>query len=189
MVEKEMTTEHRIMLQSGATFDLADPETSEINVEDIAHGLAHTCRFAGQCRAFYSVAEHSVLVSQIVPQAELAALFHDAAEAFVGDVSRPLKQLLPEYTKIEKRIERAIFQQFGIEWPPPPDVKAADHSVMAAEQAILMPPGTNEWLRAANISPANVDIRCLDPMAARSLFLDRFSKLMRERKELRQFSV
>lgn len=182
MVAKGTITEHRIMLQSGTIFDLANPKTSEIKVEDIAHGLAHTCRFAGQCKAFYSVAEHSVLVSQIVPQAGLAALLHDAAEAFVGDMSRPLKQLLPEYTKIEKNIERVIFQRFGIEWPAPPDMKAADYSVMAAEQVVLMPSGTNEWLSAANISPAKVDIRCLDPRSAKSLFLDRFAELMRGRK-------
>ena len=165
------------MLHSGGIFDLANPGASEIKVEDIAHGLAHTCRFAGQCKAFYSVAEHSVLVSQIVPQAELAALFHDAAEAFVGDMSRPLKQLLPEYTKIEKDIERAIFQRFGIEWPSPADVKTADYSVMAAEQATLMPAGTNEWLRSANILPAKVEIRCLDPKAAKALFLERYAEL------------
>jgi len=168
------------MLQSGSIFDLANPETSEIKVEDIAHGLAHTCRFAGQCKGFYSVAEHSVLVSQIVPQVALAALFHDAAEAFVGDMSRPLKQLLPDYTKVEKKIERAIFHRFRIEWPAPPEVKHADYSVMAAEQAMLMPPGTNEWLRAANITPARVEIRCLAPKAAKALFLGRYAELTHE---------
>jgi hypothetical protein len=165
------------MLHSGCIFDLANPEASEIAVEDIAHGLAHTCRFAGQCDAFYSVAEHSVLVSQIVPQAGLAALFHDAAEAFIGDMSRPLKQLLPEYTKIEKQIERAIFHRFGIDWPAPADVKTADYRVMAAEQVRLMPAGTNEWLHAASILPAKVEIRCLDPNAAKTFFLDRYAEL------------
>lgn len=167
------------MLQSGAIFDLTDPDASKITAEDIAHGLAHTCRFAGQCKAFYSVAEHSVLVSLVAPHTGLAALFHDAAEAFVGDLSRPLKQLLPEYTKIEKSIERAIFQRFKIAWPPSPEVKTADFSVMAAEQLILMPPGTNEWLSAANILPANISIRCLEPTAAKLLFLDRLEELMR----------
>jgi uncharacterized protein len=176
-------TKHRIMLQSGSIFDLKEPETSEINIEDIAHGLAHTCRFAGQCKAFYSVAEHSVLVSKVVPEAGLAALLHDAAEAFVGDMTRPLKQLLPEFAKIEKKIERAIFQRFEIEWPPPSSIKAADYSVMAAEQVTLMPPGTNEWLSAANISPANVVIRYLDPKAAKTLFLDRYAELLRARRK------
>ncbi len=170
-------TDCRIMLQSGCLFDLADPEASEIKVEDIAHGLAHTCRYAGQCDGFYSVAEHSVLVSQTVPHAKLAALFHDAAEAFVGDMSRPLKQLLPEYIKIEKRIERAIFQRLGIGWPVPAEVKTADYNVMAAEQLILMPAGTNEWLRDANILPAKVDIQRLDPKKAKAMFLQSYAEL------------
>jgi uncharacterized protein len=182
MPRKGETTDHRIMLHSGSIFDLANPEASEIKVEDIAHGLAHTCRFAGQCKAFYSVAEHSVLVSQIVLQAGLAALFHDAAEAFVGDMSRPLKQLLPEYNKIEKRIERTIFHRFGIEWPAPAEVKTADYSVMAAEQRALMPPGTNEWLSAASILPAHVEIRCLHPQAAKAVFLDRYAEFMHARR-------
>lgn len=183
MAGKSKATEHHIMLQSGSIFDLKEPETNEIKIEDIAHGLAHTCRFGGQCKAYYSVAEHSVLVSQVVPEAGLAALFHDAAEAFVGDMTTPLKHLLPEFARIEERIERAIFEQFEIEWPPPPSVKSADYSVMAAEQVTLMPPDTNEWLNAANISPANVEIRYLDPMTARTLFMDRYAELLRARQK------
>src|SRR2546423_12384970 len=106
MLQQSITTDHRIMLHSGRLFDLANPEVSEITVEDIAHGLAHTCRYAGQCDGFYSVAEHSVLVSQTVTHSKLAALFHDAAEAFIGDMSAPLKQLLPAYREIELKIQR-----------------------------------------------------------------------------------
>ncbi len=172
-------TDHRIMLQSGRLFDLANPDANEIEIDDIAHGLAHTCRFAGQCKGFYSVAEHSVLVSNVVKHAKLAALFHDAAEAFIGDMSKPLKLLLPQYAKIEKAIERSIFQRFGIEWPAPAEVKAADYSVMAAEQRIMMPVGTNEWLIDANVRPADVDINRLNPSDAKKLFLDRYAELLR----------
>jgi len=166
------------MLQSGRRFDLANPDASEIEVEDIAHGLAHTCRYAGQCDGFFSVAEHSVLVSRVVVCSKMAALFHDAAEAFIGDMSGPLKQLLPQYKLIETKIERAIFQHLGIDWPPPPEVKRADYSVMAAEQLVLMPAGTNEWLRHANVMPANVEIRQLDPAKAKVFFLERYAELM-----------
>jgi hypothetical protein len=168
------------MLQSGRLFDLVNPEQNEITVEDIAHGLAQTCRFAGQCNAFFSVAEHSVLVSQVVRRSKLAALFHDAAEAFVGDMSGPLKRLVPEYKAIEKRIERAIFLRLGIEWPPPPEVKRADHSVMAAEQEVLMPPGTNEWLRHADVIAAPVRIQGLEPAMAKAFFLKRYAVLKDE---------
>lgn len=171
---RDVPTDHRIMLQSGRLFDLSDPESSPIDVGDIAHGLAHTCRYAGQCKCFYSVAEHSVLVSENVPTATLAALFHDAAEAYVGDMSRPLKQLLPEYAKIEKKISQAIFASLGIDWPPPPEVKAADYAVMAAEQAVLMPEGTNEWLHQTDIVPAKVEIRRLTPEEAKDFFMRRY---------------
>src|SRR5262249_49194976 len=121
--------------------------------------------------------EHSVLVSQIVLHSKLAALFHDAAEAFIGDMSAPLKQLLPAYRTIEKKIERAIFERLGIEWPIPIEVKHADYSVMAAEQLVLMPAGTNEWLHEMSVVPAAVEIRRLDPARAKALFLERYAEL------------
>lgn len=92
-----------LMLASGNRFDLLDPEASEFDIFDIAHGLANVCRYAGQCRSFYSVAEHSILVSEIVPSFAFEALMHDAAEAFIGDITRPLKALLPEYRESNKR--------------------------------------------------------------------------------------
>jgi hypothetical protein len=168
---------HRIMLHSGRQLDFSCPETSEFTVADIAHGLAHTCRYAGQCDGFYSVAEHSVLVSHVVPHSKLAALFHDAAEAFMGDMPAPLKLLLPAYKVIETRIEQAIFARLGIEWPVPSEVKHADYSVMAAEQEVLMPAGTNVWLREAGVVAANVEIRRLDPTRAKVLFLQRYAEL------------
>lgn len=177
MFDERALSDSRIMLHSGKLFDIANPEGSEISVDDVAHGLAHTCRYAGQCDGFFSVAEHSVLVSQVTTGDKLAALFHDAAEAFIGDMSRPLKYMLPEYKAIERRIEKAIFDQFGIPWPATIEIKAADHSVMAAEQNVLMPSGTNEWLRDANVLPAHVTIRRLMPNDAKLLFLQRYEEL------------
>ena len=104
-----------ITLRSGAEFDLLDPWGSSFTLSDVAHGLAHICRYAGQCSGFYSVAEHSILVSEVATGCELQALMHDAAEAFLGDVTRPLKQLLPDYKKIETDVEAAVLARFGIE--------------------------------------------------------------------------
>jgi hypothetical protein len=179
MLQQSITAEHCIMLHSGRLFDLEHPEASEFTVDDIAHGLAHLCRYVGQCDGFYSVAEHSVLVSQVVPHAKLAALFHDATEAFIGDVSGPLKRLLPDYRVIERKVVQAIFDRLGIEWPVPPEVKRADYSVMAAEQLALMPAGTNEWLHEMGVEPAAVEIRRLDPRKAKALFLERYAELLR----------
>lgn len=166
-----------IVLHSGAIFDLLDPWSSDFAIEDIAHGLANTCRYAGQCRSFYSVAEHSLLVSQSVRSFEFEALMHDAAEAFIGDVTRPLKQLLPDYKRIEAKIQDAIFARFGLPGVVPEAVKQADLRVLAAEQAQLMPPGTADWAHAEGIEPATVSVRCLPPPEARRRFLVRFEEL------------
>lgn len=169
--------DYRIMLQSGNLFDLAFPESCEIHIDDIAHGLAHTCRYAGQCDGFYSVAEHSVHVSRVVTGSRLVALMHDAAEAFVGDMPSPLKRMLPEFEAIEIRIERAIFAGFSLPWPPPQEVKRADYRVMAAELPVLMPPGTNLWLRDLGVVPADIKVMRLGPSQAKALFLERYEEL------------
>lgn len=166
-----------IMLRSGAWFDFCAPDSSEFTIEDIAHGLANICRYSGQCRKFYSVAEHSILVSETAEGFELEALLHDAAEAFLGDITRPLKQMLPEYKRIETEVERAILDRFGVIWPLPQQVKQADLRVLAAEQKQIMPEGTDGWVRGQKVEPAPIVVRHLSPDAAKSLFLSRFEAL------------
>ncbi|SFI60593.1 hypothetical protein SAMN05216525_11123 [Bradyrhizobium sp. Gha] len=166
-----------IMLQSGAWFDFAAPHASPFTVEDIAHGLAHICRYSGQCRDFYSVAEHSLLVSDVAAGFEFEALMHDAAEAFLGDITRPLKQMLPDYKRIEGEVERAIFSRFGLHAPMPREVKQADLRVLAAEQRQIMPRGTDEWLRGLDVVPAPVTVRNLSPQEAKRAWLERFEAL------------
>jgi len=166
-----------IMLQSGAWFDFGAPASSDFTIEDVAHGLANICRYAGQCRRFYSVAEHSILVSDTAVGFELEALLHDAAEAFMGDITRPLKQMLPEYKKIENDVEAAILTKFGLTAPIPMGVKDADLRVLAAEQSQIMPQGTDEWVREQNVVPAPVTVRHLGPEQAKRAFLDRYERL------------
>jgi hypothetical protein len=166
-----------IMLQSGAWFDFAAPHSSPFTIEDIAHGLAHICRYSGQCNGFYSVAEHSLLVSETATGFELEALMHDAAEAFLGDITRPLKQMLPDYKRIEGDVERAIFSRFGIQTPIPREVKQADLRVLAAEQRQIMPRGTDDWLRGQDVIPAPIVVRNLPPVEAKRAWLERFEVL------------
>lgn len=146
-------TETRIMLASGALFDLLDPSGSDFTLQDIAHGLARVCRFAGQSNRFYSVAEHSVHVARLVPvENARAALLHDASEAFIGDVTRPLKALLPDYRAIEQRVECAIFERF-LEGSPyvasgsdvQMAIKAADIAMCVVEARELMPSAPGYW--------------------------------------------
>lgn len=145
-------TETRIMLASGALFDLLDPAASDFTLHDIAHGLGRVCRFGGQCARHYSVAEHSVHVSRLVPlDLKPAALLHDAAEAFIGDVVRPLKALLPEYAIVERRVEDAIAARFlpgalpGGDAFHHPSIKAADLAMVRHEARFLMPTRPGYW--------------------------------------------
>jgi hypothetical protein len=171
------------MLHSGAEFDFRNPQASPFTIEDIAHGLSMLCRYAGQCRIFYSVAEHCLLVSDMVPEHAFAALMHDAAEAFVGDITRPLKQMLPQFKNVEHLVEEAIFLRFGVPRPMPAAVKQTDLAVLAAEQEQLMPPDTNRWAVVAGIVPAPIHVRGLAPREAEQAFLERFAELdMRNRR-------
>ena len=167
-----------ILLQSGAYFDLLDPAGSAFTIQDIAHGLSHTCRYAGQCSGFYSVAEHSWHTSFLVPEhLQLAALMHDAAEAFIGDVTRPLKSLLPDYKRIERVIEHAIAARFGIVGMHAAEVKHADLTMLAAEQAQIMPSHADAWAVLGGVIPAPVDVVMWTPPLAKAWFLHRFEQL------------
>ena len=173
-----------IMLASGKLFDFLDPHGSDFDISDIAHGLAHVCRYAGQCRAFYSVAEHSMLVADTVDEFAYEALLHDAAEAFIGDVTRPLKQLLPDYKRIEVMIEDAMICRFGLDRRSKDLVKQADLRVLAAEQTQVMASGCADWAAEAGIEPAPVVVRNLDPVAAKHAFLLRYERYRRERQDV-----
>jgi hypothetical protein len=134
-----------ILTSSGRYFDIMRPTVDMVVEIDIARGLANTCRFAGHTREFYSVAQHCVLVSKLVPREfALAGLLHDAAEAYVGDVVSPLKQYLPNFKTIEQRIERVIARKFGLSFPWPKDVKYADVRALRFERQHLMHP-CGDW--------------------------------------------
>jgi hypothetical protein len=121
-------------------WDFLDPVGSakRVDVLTIFQALSNICRFTGHCNEFYSVAEHSYYCSKLVPP-ELAwdALMHDAAEAFLGDVSRPLKALLPEYKALEQKTEDALAERFNLRRPLPPEIKHADRQMLALEQQTL----------------------------------------------------
>ena len=166
-----------ILLYSGEYFDYENAEGSLFTIEDIARGLSHICRFAGQCARFYSVAEHSVYVSQIVPlEHAFAALMHDAAEAFIGDMAKPLKVMCRDYQAIERRVERAVLGRFDLTLPMHRCVKEADIVMLATEQAQIMR-NRDDWEYTRGRAVADLTIKGLGPDDAMALFLSRFQEL------------
>lgn len=131
---------------SGRQFFPLDPRPEDIFFDDIAHGLSLLCRFGGQCERFYSVAEHSYHVStQVALESAKWGLLHDAAEAYIGDMLRPTKRMLPDYRKIEQRIQEAIAIRFGLDPVMPNAVAIADQRILMDEKAILMKTPPVEW--------------------------------------------
>jgi hypothetical protein len=142
-----------ILTYTGRQFYLHDPKPEDVCIEDIGHALSMLCRFTGHCARFYSVAEHSLLVTRGLPRKFWAwGLLHDAAEAYVNDLARPLKcgAALDQYRNIENRILQTIFERFGLHpggvgvWVPS-EVKRADLQALATERRDLMPAGGPEW--------------------------------------------
>lgn len=135
-----------IQTYHGRRFDLSNPTPSMVFFDDIAHALSRVGRYTGHCREFYSVAQHSVIVASILPDhLKMQGLLHDATEAYVGDMSRPLKQMLPEYQEIERRVWYAIAARFGLPAKLDPLVKRADNLVLMAERRELLNRPPEPW--------------------------------------------
>lgn len=167
-----------ICLASGAYFDFRFPQMSSFTIDDIANGLSRICRFNGQVRrdAYYSVAEHSVHVSRLVPpHLRMAALLHDAHEAFMGDVSAPLKTLLPDYRELEDTVQTAVLARFGIRTPLDPRIKTADIQMCTAEKQQIM--NTKRAWVTDTYGVAPVRILCLEHKEARDFFLHEWACL------------
>lgn len=167
-----------ILTCGGQYFNFEEPEKSHINIADIAHALSQICRFTGHTNQFYSVAQHCYLASYIVPpELAFAALMHDAAEAYIGDVAKPLKNLLPDYKKVEARVEKAVFEHFNVRGVDDPWIKRADLIMLATEQRDFMPTHDDDWFAGSDIKPLAHRINPWDSRKAASIFLMRFRDL------------
>lgn len=168
-----------IQTHSGIRFELLDPKPEMIDIHDIARALSHVCRFNGHVSRFYSVAQHSVLVSNIVgPEHALCGLLHDATEAYVGDVTRPLKALLPDYKTIEQRIWYAIAERFNLPPTLPLAIKHADNVALVTERRDLLQPSQHRWDEGLEAVPTRAEaIRPMEPGPAYHAFLERFKQL------------
>jgi uncharacterized protein len=160
---------------TGRQFWPLDPRADEVFIEDIAHALSLLCRYGGHCLRFYSVAEHCVLLANTAPLGlARAALLHDASEAYLSDVIRPVKRHLGNYIEIEQSIERVIADRFALEWPTPPFVKRMDDAILADEcaQAMTKPPA--DWCLPQ--PPLGVTLQFWSPERAKVEFLAAFQR-------------
>jgi hypothetical protein len=179
-----------ILTVTGDYFNFLQPRLRALSIVDIARALSRICRFTGHTTEFYSVAQHSVFVSHLVPKEHaLAALLHDASEAYLGDVSSPLKQLLPDYRAIEAGVEREIAAEFGFHYPLHPCIKDADLCMLATERRDLMPKALDSrrdeaaWFGLRDYAPLNGRITAWDSNTAYDHFTKRFWALYSHKAE------
>ena len=159
------------------------PDENDIDIEDIATSLGNLCRFTGHCD-FYSVAQHSVIVSYLVrPDYAREALLHDAAEAYLNDLNSPVKNIVKgDYARMEQQLEQTIAKKFGLTYPHPPCVKEADLLAFKLEVMRLYRSGTPLWKEYITDHKLYVDtqykpIRLLGPVRSKQLFLARYMEL------------
>jgi len=165
----------------GRQFWPMDPRPHEVFIDDIAHALSMLCRFGGHCLRFYSVAEHSVLLARVArPEHKLWALLHDASEAYLVDVPRPIKPALHGYKDAENKITRAIAVRFNLHLGVPEAVKALDRAILLDEREQNMTPTSEAWSIAED--PLGVALQFWDPERARREFLSAFELLNGDRR-------
>lgn len=166
-----------IRLRSGRYLNLADPRPDQFAFSDIAGALSKICRFGGQIERFYSVAEHCIHCCDLARRegqnldTQAAALMHDAAEAFCGDVVKPLKILLPHYPEIERRVQTAIAEKYLIDFGRERFyVEEIDHSVLIAERNALFFRDSVSWTGEESVRHVEIECFCMSPPEAEQVF-------------------
>ena len=172
-----------IDMDSGKKLYFLHPHPDQIDIHDIALGLSGMGRFYNQLHKWYSVAEHSVRVSWILPEddpmLQFMGLMHDGAEAYVGDVHSFLKRLIPQYQEIEYGVERVIALKYGMKFPYPAAVKMADLTLLATEKRDLK--HYSDW-KSSPYPPLKNKIVPWGREGARKEFLKRFNELQKKLK-------
>jgi len=168
-----------MQVYTGGKFYPLDPRPEEIFIEDIAHALSLLCRYVGHIKRFYSVAEHCWYVSERVSKENaLWGLLHDATEAYLSDISHPLKYM-PEmaiYKKIEKDVQKVICARFGLSETEPQEVKDIENRLLANETRDLFPKRHKDW-HWKHKSLRKLYIAGYQPQQIEKMYLDRFYEL------------
>jgi 5'-deoxynucleotidase YfbR-like HD superfamily hydrolase len=169
---------------SGRWVNPFDPDPDQLDAGDIARALANQCRFGGHSRVFYSVAQHSVIVSRLVEERggdtedAFAALMHDATEAYLGDMPHPLKHRSPlgaAYKEAEDHLERAIRDRFRIK-PDVPEIKRVDRALLASERRVFSAE-TWHWPELEGVEPLDLELTAWPPDEAARAFAERYAAL------------
>ena len=172
---------------TGIAFYPLDPKPEDIDPMDIAHGISMQCRYNGHVSRFYSVAEHCVLMSYWMeeiggasPNDVLYALLHDGTESYVGDMVRPLKKHMPNFSMAEDVVMIAIATRFGLESPEMPQtVRDADNRILLDERAELLKAPPHAW-SIEGLEPLGVRVQGWDPFVAKEMYLTRLEELTGE---------
>lgn len=163
---------------TGRAFYPLAPSVEDIDPLDIAHALSLICRYGGHVSRHYSVAEHCVLMSHAVaPEHALWALLHDATEAYVGDMIRPIKHAMPAYRQIEDSLMGVICYRFGLGWNCPQEVRDADLRILRDERDALMTAPPLPWVFIEDVPMLGVRIEGWSPMKAERRYLTRLAEL------------
>lgn len=185
---------------SGHTFEPKIGKVSQVDVRDIAHALSNLCRYSGQCRGFYSVAEHSVLVSKIIRimwpddvESRWAGLLHDATEAYVGDLTTPLKTILPKFIEVEDALAMDIAKVLKVKWTKQTHtrVKIADMIALSTEARKLFA-DVSHWDSIKLYDPRSDLLHLqfpLAPLSAKAYFTREFKKVKRELRNVKRKRV
>lgn len=170
-----------ITTHTGISFYPHDPRADEIVLDDIAHALAHQCRYAGHSSRFYSVAEHCVMCARVAaPEFAFTALMHDAAEAYLPDIPRPIKRMLPDYKDMERKIELVLKDRFDFTYPFPAAVHEIDNRMLCTEGAIFFAGAPEKWWITSHYAVPvypDIDLECWTPERAKREFLAMFEKI------------
>ena len=164
---------------TGQKFDPTNPRLTAYNTRDIAPALSKICRYNGQTKMFYSVAEHSVHLARYLQKQGhnrfivRTALMHDASEAYVGDLVVCMKHLLPEFKKMEERVMECISETFGLIYPIPEIVHQVDQRILVDERDFLMSDSGNNW-PCDTLERLGINIQCWSPPQAQQEFMSTY---------------
>lgn len=166
-MSKNKTTDGCFRTLTGLKFSLTDPKPEMITIEDIAAGLAHKGHYSGLTPKYFSIAEHCLLTERLFAntgdledyELRLIALLHDASEAYIGDIIRPLKDLVPEFRNIENKIHEAIFKKFDLPIERLSEIKEFDNQSQDLEARVFYSNGEHSAIRYLSPERAKAEFR------------------------------